>query len=341
MKTAVVILNWNGADMLRRFLPSVVRYSDDGDTAVYVADNGSTDDSVSLLQADFPTVRLVLLDRNYGFAEGYNKALAQVDAEYVVLLNSDVEVTEGWLAPLTGYLDSHAEATACQPTIRSWHQRDKFEYAGAAGGFIDRFGYPFCRGRVMQTVEADTGQYPDTIPVFWATGAALCIRRKDYVEAGGLDARFFAHMEEIDLCWRLQSRGRAIACVPQSVVYHVGAATLKRENPRKTYLNFRNNLLMLFKNLPQGELKTVLRIRSVLDVVAALSFCCKGEFANARSVFRAQRDFRRMRKEYAEVRTQNLQKAVASDIPGRVRFSLLWRYYARQQKTYNQLFKNS
>ena len=247
-------MNWNGCEMLRSFLPSVVRCSDTEGTEIYVADNGSTDASVEMLRQEFPSVHLIILDKNRGFAEGYNLALQQVSAEYVVLLNSDVEVTGHWLAPLVDYMDAHPEVAACQPKIRSWRYKERFEYAGAAGGFIDRYGYPFCRGRIMGVVEEDNGQYDTVVPVFWATGAALFIRLKDYQDAGGLDGRFFAHMEEIDLCWRLRARGRMLVCVPQSTVYHVGGATLKKENPHKTFLNFRNNLVMLYKNLPEEEL---------------------------------------------------------------------------------------
>lgn len=224
--------------MLRSFLPSVLRYSEAEGVEVCVADNGSTDQSVEMLRREFPSVRRILLDGNHGFADGYNLALRQVEAEYVVLLNSDVEVTGQWLQPMAAYLDAHPEVAACQPKIRSWRQKEWFEYAGAAGGFIDRYGYPFCRGRVMGVVEADRGQYDTVLPIFWATGAAMFIRLADYREAGGLDGRFFAHMEEIDLCWRLRARGRGIVCIPQSVVYHVGGATLKKENPHKTFLNF-------------------------------------------------------------------------------------------------------
>ena len=277
-KIAVVILNWNGCEMLRSFLPSVVRYSKTEGAKIYVADNGSTDASVDMLRQEFPDVHLIILKENLGFAEGYNLALQQVSAEYVMLLNSDVEVTEHWLVPLVSYMDAHPEVAACQPKIRSWRQKELFEYAGAAGGFIDRYGYPFCRGRIMSAVEKDNGQYDTVVPVFWATGAALFIRRKDYLDAGGLDGRFFAHMEEIDLCWRLRARGRMLVCVPQSTVYHVGGATLKKENPHKTFLNFRNNLVMLYKNLPQEELGPVMRVRAVLDYVAALSFLLKGSF---------------------------------------------------------------
>ena len=241
-KVAVVILNWNGEEMLRRFLPGVLAHTQ---AEIYVADNASTDKSLELLSVDFPAVKTILLERNYGFAEGYNRALAQIEAEYFVLLNSDVEVKDDWISPMLQYLDTHPEVAACQPKILSWHAPDKFEYAGAAGGYMDAWGYPYCRGRIMNTVETDEGQYDTVAPVFWATGAALMVRSAVYHEVGGLDARFFAHMEEIDFCWRLRSRGYDIVCIPSAVVYHVGGGTLPKENPNKTYLNFRNNLLML------------------------------------------------------------------------------------------------
>ena len=262
IKTAVVILNWNGEAMLRQFLPSVIACSCLEGTEIYVADNASTDASCEVVEKEFPSVRLIRLDKNYGFADGYNYALQKIDAEYAVLLNSDVEVTEGWLQPMVDYLDTHPETVACQPKIRAYRHRNLFEYAGASGGFIDRYGYPFCRGRVFESVEEDKGQYDEVIPVFWATGAALMIRLDVYRNVGGLDGRFFAHMEEIDLCWRLRSRGYQLVCIPSSTVYHVGGATLKKENPRKTFLNFRNNLLMLYKNLPEEELKPGRRIEA-------------------------------------------------------------------------------
>lgn len=336
-KTAVVILNWNGCEMLRSFLPSVVRCSQTEGARVYVADNGSTDASVEMLRREFPSVHLILLGENHGFAEGYNLALRQVDAEYVVLLNSDVEVTGHWLAPLIGYMDAHPEVAACQPKIRSWRQRERFEYAGAAGGFIDRYGYPFCRGRIMSVVEKDNGQYDTVVPLFWATGAALFIRRKDYLDAGGLDGRFFAHMEEIDLCWRLRARGRRLVCVPQSTVYHVGGATLKKENPRKTFLNFRNNLLMLYKNLPQEELAAVMRMRAVLDYVAALNFLLRGQFANMWAVVRARRAFRQLRPSFAAARRENLGKTSVTVIPERTKSSILAQFYLHGKKHFSRL----
>lgn len=336
-KVAVVILNWNGCEMLRSFLPSVVRCSEAEGTEIYVADNGSTDASVEMLRQEFPSVHLIILDKNRGFAEGYNLALQQVSAEYVVLLNSDVEVTGHWLAPLVDYMDAHPEVAACQPKIRSWRYKERFEYAGAAGGFIDRYGYPFCRGRIMGVVEEDNGQYDTVVPVFWATGAALFIRLKDYQDAGGLDGRFFAHMEEIDLCWRLRARGRMLVCVPKSTVYHVGGATLKKENPHKTFLNFRNNLVMLYKNLPEEELGYVMRVRAVLDCVAALSFLLKGQFANMWAVLRARRAFHSLRPLFAADREENLKKTSLPVIPERTKSSILVQFYLHGKKFFSRL----
>ena len=337
-KVSVVILNWNGAEMLRRFLPSVVRYSSGKYVEVCVADNASADESRAVVEKEFPSVRLICLDRNYGFADGYNKALEQVEARYAVLLNSDVEVTEGWLDTLVDYMDAHPDVAACQPKLLSFRDRKRFEYAGAAGGFIDRYGYPFCRGRIFDVVETDEGQYDTPVSVFWATGAALLVRLDIYRSAGGLDGRFFAHMEEIDLCWRLRSRGYSLVCVPASVVYHVGGATLKKENPRKTYLNFRNNLLMLYKNLPEAELDHVLSVRKVLDYLAAVSFLLKGERANFKAVLKARRDFRQMLPSFVADRKENLLKSVTDNIPERFRFSVLWRSKAKGKKTFGRLF---
>ena len=336
-KVSVVILNWNGVGMLQKFLPKVVEYSAKPNIEICVADNASTDDSVSYLEASFPEVRLIRLDKNYGFADGYNKAFQQVEAEYVVLLNSDVEVTPNWLEPLVEYMDAHPEAAACQPKIRAERNKACFEYAGAAGGYIDKFGYPFCRGRIFEVVEEDCGQYDTVAPIFWATGAALFIRLKDYCEAGGLDGRFFAHMEEIDLCWRLRSRGRGIVCIPQSTVYHVGAATLKKENPRKTFLNFRNNLLMLYKNLPEGELKKVLFIRGALDWLAAFVFLLKGDGKNARAVIQARKEFKRIRADFEVSRAENLAKATGRAIPEKVDYSILWKFHIERRRVFFSL----
>lgn len=337
IKTAVVILNWNGEAMLRQFLPSVMSGSNEEGTVVYVADNASTDQSCEVVEKEFPSVRLIRLDQNYGFAEGYNRALAQVEAEYVVLLNSDVEVTRGWLQDMVAYMDTHPEVAACQPKILSYRHRNLFEYAGASGGFMDHYGYPFCRGRVLETVEEDKGQYEKIVPVFWATGAALLIRLEVYRKVGGLDARFFAHMEEIDLCWRLRSRGYQLVCIPSSKVYHVGGATLKKENPRKTFLNFRNNLLMLYKNLPEEELAPVMRVRTLLDYCAALVWLLKGDWANVKAVREARREFHRLRPQFAADRRQNLEKTVLKRIPERYTFSLIWQAKIKGRTTYSAL----
>ena len=335
MKLAVVILNYNGASMLSRFLPSVLKYSPGAE--IVVADNASTDDSVAVLAAGFPSVRLIRLDRNYGFADGYNKALEQVDAEYFLLLNSDVEVTQGWLEPLLSFMESNPDAVACQPKILAYNNKTQFEYAGAAGGFIDRYGYPYCRGRLFDTVEEDNGQYNDVCRVFWATGAAMMVRSDAFRKAGGFDGRFFAHMEEIDLCWRMLARGGEIYVVPQSMVYHVGGATLKKSNPRKTFLNFRNNLLMLYKNLPVGELRGVMRVRALLDYVAALKFLLTGAWGDFKAVLRARREYKRMRGEYRSVREQNLAAVAVPVIKERSAFSLLWQYYLKGRKHFSQL----
>lgn len=334
-QTAVVILNYNGAGMLRRFLPSVIEYSPEA--SIYVADNGSSDESCDVVRNEFPAVKLMVLDHNYGFAEGYNRALAQVDEEYAVLLNSDVEVTRGWLSPMTQFLDSNPEVAACQPKLLSFKQKDFFEYAGAAGGFIDKWGYTFCRGRIFNTVERDSGQYDDTTDVFWATGAALMIRNEVYKNNGGLDGRFFAHMEEIDLCWRLRSRGYRIACIPQSHVYHVGGATLKKENPQKTYLNFRNNLLMIYKNASDCQLKKILLFRKVFDNVAALKFLASGDYAAFKAVRKARRDFKAMRAGYDKARAENMKLAVTTRIPEVLESSILYKYYLGFKHTYSSL----
>ena len=302
-----------------------------------VYDNGSTDGSLALLASNFPTVRTIVFDKNYGFADGYNKAFEQIDAEYAVLLNSDVEVTPGWLIPLVEYIDLHPEVAACQPKLMAWHKKDEFEYAGAMGGFIDKYGYPYCRGRIFDTVERDCGQYDSDVPLLWATGACLMVRLPIYKEVGGLDGRFFAHMEEIDLCWRLRCRGHEIRSVAQSIVYHVGGATLNAGNPRKTFLNFRNNLLMLYKNLPDRELYSVLFVRAILDYLAAAMFFLKGEWGSVKAVFRARREYHRLKSTFRASREENLAKASSMNVPERTRFSILWKYHLKGCKTYNQL----
>ena len=336
-KVAIVILNWNGQKMLWEYLPSVLQYSRD-EATVYVADNASTDDSLKMLREHFPEVRLIELDRNWGFADGYNKALRQIEADYYLLLNSDIEVTHHWLTPMIELLDAHEDIAACQPKLLSIFDKDMFEYAGASGGFLDKYGYPFCRGRVFETVERDNGQYDYQTDILWATGAALMIRSKDYWEAGGLDGRFFAHNEEIDLCWRLRIRGRRIVCLPESYVYHVGGGTLPKSNPMKTYLNFRNNLTMLYKCLPEEELKPVMRWRWVLDYVAAWEMLIlKRNVGDFKAVYKARRAFKRWKRDFAEDRRQIQASRVAKEIPERRTFSLLWQYYVKGRKTFSTL----
>ena len=334
-RIAIVILNWNGRRMLERFLPSVLANSAGAD--VIVADNASEDDSLHWLASRYPAVGRIALDRNYGFAEGYNRALRQVGNELYLLLNSDVEVTPGWLSPLLSYMDAHPECAACQPKLRCEWRRDEFEYAGAAGGFVDAWGYPYCRGRLMATVEKDEGQYDAPMQVMWATGAALLIRRDDYWAAGGLDGRFFAHQEEIDLCWRLRSRARSVACVPQSVVYHLGGGTLPKDNPKKTFLNFRNNLLLLYKNLPERRLRPVMRCRFWLDALASLQFFLTGQWGSCRAVWRARSAFRAMRPDFVEDRRRNLEATVLSPVPEQSAFSLLWQYYVLRRRCWSDL----
>ncbi len=338
MRCSVIILNWNGVDWLRRFLPSVIGHTQVADCEIVVADNGSTDDSVQMLRQSFPEVRLMLFDRNYGFAEGYNKAIEAVDAEYVVLLNSDVEVTDHWLTTLLDFADAHPDAAAFQPKVLSWKSKEAgdrqviFEHAGAAGGYIDVLGYPFCRGRLLSHVEADHGQYDNPVPIFWATGACMLIRTDVYRREGGLDPRYFAHMEEIDLCWRLACRGYELWCVPQSTIYHVGGGALGYENPQKTYLNFRNSLLTLYKNLPLRRLIWLLPCRFLLDMVAAAQMLLSRHPQNSKAVLKARRDYHRLRHTYRQIRRQNLKLAI-HDIPKTIaNRSIIFDYYILRKK---------
>lgn len=337
MKLAIVILNWNGRDMIARFLPTVLKYSKN-EATVIVADNASTDDSLELLASMFPEVRTIVLSENYGFAGGYNRALAIVDAEYYLLLNSDVEVTDGWLAPLLAFMDARPDCAACQPKLLSECNRRSFEYAGASGGFIDKYGYPFCRGRIFDVVESDEGQYDDDMEIFWATGACLMVRSLDFRLVGGFDERFFAHNEEIDLCWRLNLMGRKIYCVPSSRVYHVGGGTLPKSNPMKTFLNFRNNLTMLYKNLDADEFRHVMRVRMVLDYVAAFKILLldrnPGEF---RAILRARRAFRKWLPMFSDSRAEVQGSRVVSRVRTRLGISLLWQYYVRGRRKFSQL----
>lgn len=329
---AVIILNWNGEKLLNEFLPKVTATTPADIADVIVADNGSTDGSTTLLKEKFPTVKLIEFDKNYGFAEGYNKAIEQTGYRYTVLLNSDVATSEGWLRPLYDYMESHPETGACQPKIRSYREPELFEYAGAAGGFIDRNGYPYCRGRMLSTVETDNGQYDSVIPIFWATGAALMVRSELYLKAGGLDRDFFAHMEEIDLCWRILLMGYDIVAVPQGVIYHLGGGSLPASNPRKTYLNFRNNLLLLHKNLPPRSRRRTLLRRRLLDTIAFMKFALTMDWGNAKAILKAHNDFRRMRVKYTSTAERDLLRERDD-----CRLNLLWAYYLRGVRRFSQL----
>lgn len=336
-KVAIVILNWNGKKMMEQYLPNVLLNSREH-AVVYVADNASTDGSVEWLKAHHPDVRVIELEKNWGFAEGYNLALRQVEATYYVLLNSDVEVTHCWLVPLIEFMDSHPEVAACQPKLLSVFNKDSFEYAGASGGYLDRDGYPFCRGRIFDTVEEDNGQYNDASPVMWATGACLMIRADDYHGIGGLDARFFAHNEEIDMCWRLNIAGRKVYCIPDSSVYHVGGGTLPKDNPMKTYLNFRNNLTMLYKNLPEKDLKKTLRRRWFLDYLAAFqTLILNRHWGDFKAIFRARRDFRRWLPDFKADRQRIQAMRQGGEMLERVPFSILWQYHAKRIKVFSKL----
>ena len=336
-KLAIVILNWNGAAMLRQYLPTVMNYSRD-EAVVYVADNASTDDSVSLLREQFPECRLILLDKNWGFADGYNKALAQIDAEYYVLLNSDIEVTQHWLTPMIEFMDQHADVAACQPKLLSVFDKDKFEYAGASGGFMDRFGYPFCRGRLFDVVETDHGQYDDHTDILWATGAALLVRARIYNKVGGLDGRFFAHNEEIDMCWRIRLQGYRICCLPESRIYHVGGGTLPKGNPMKTFLNFRNNLTMLYKCLPDSELGYVMRWRWFLDYLAAWeTLIVNRSLGDFKAIYKARRAFKKWKHDFDDDRKAIQAGRQVQEVPEQRRFSLLWQYYVKGRKHFSDL----
>ena len=334
---AVIILNWNGRKLLETFLPSVVENSDPEVSDIIVADNGSDDDSVAFLEANFPGVSVWKFDRNYGFAEGYNKAVGLAEGyRFVVLLNSDVAVAPKWDSILYRYMLANPDVAAVQPKILSYNEPANFEYAGAAGGFIDRNGYPYCRGRLFGVCEADSGQYDYNMDVFWATGACMMIVRDVYIKAGGLDASFFAHMEEIDLCWRIHLMGYRIVAVPESKIFHLGGGSLPAENPRKTYLNFRNNLLMLHKNLPRKEGRRFLFKRRLLDTLAWGKYMLTFDFGNANAILKAHRDFKRMRKNYSDQPDHNILPDIAG---GKV--NLLTEYYLKGVRKWSGLTNGS
>ncbi|GBU07125.1 glycosyl transferase [Bacteroidales bacterium] len=335
-QVAVVILNWDGQKLLERFLPFLVKYTPSDMADIIIADNASTDDSLLFLEQNYPHLRIIKLDKNYGFAGGYNRALEEIEHPYTVIINSDIEVTEDWLTNGIGYLESHKEVSALQPKILSYRSKHKFEYAGASGGFMDIYGYPYCRGRILSFVEEDRGQYDDACDVLWASGACLFIRTSIYKQVGGFDDFFFAHQEEIDLCWRMVNRGHRIVCLPTSLVYHVGGATLSKESPRKTFLNFRNNLSMIYKNMPAAALNRVLFVRFFLDHLSILVFLLQFQPSNAWAVIRARFAF------YGRIKTLKLQRKenLLLSLPHLSALisqkSLIFAFYLRKVKTFAQ-----
>ncbi|MCK4631360.1 MAG: glycosyltransferase family 2 protein [Bacteroidales bacterium] len=335
-KIAIVILNWNGREFLERFLPGVVRHSSSPGMKIIVADNGSSDDSLEFIRNKFKKIEIIELDKNYGFAGGYNKAFERINSEYYILLNSDVAVSENWIEPIIKKMDDDPVVAAAMPKIISYHDRSKFEYAGAAGGFIDKWGYPFCRGRILNNIEPDNNQYNDSIEIFWASGACLFIKSKIFHDAGGFDDDFFAHMEEIDLCWRIKNLGYKIYCYPCSQIYHIGGGTLPNETPSKLFLNFRNSLWVLLKNLPAKKLYQVLLIRKILDGLAAMKFYLTLDWRKGNAVFKAHlsyyKHFRKMKqkRKSADFNKKNLPSSVYKK-------SILISYFLKKKKTFNEL----
>ncbi|MFN4145635.1 MAG: glycosyltransferase family 2 protein [Runella sp.] len=336
-KVAIVILNYNGRNFLEKFLPSVFKYSTD--FRIYIADNSSKDDSVAWLQKNYPSLSILQLEANYGYAGGYNRALQQINAQYYVLLNSDVEVTAHWLSSMIMFLDNHPQIAACQPKILGYHEPNRFEYAGAAGGYIDWLGYPYCRGRIFDYTEIDQGQYDDAVPIFWASGACLVIRAERFWQVGGFDEDFFAHMEEIDLCWRLHWAGYQIYCQPQSVVYHVGGGTLPASNPFKTYLNYRNSLAMLYKNLPAGQRYWIIFLRLCMDGISSLKFVMANQWANVGAIVKAHFAFyawtwKHLPQKRRKIRQIALQRNITKNFPIASK-SIVWAYFVKKIKTFD------
>ena len=330
----MVILGWNGKKFLEQFLPSVIKNTSTDLCEIIVADNCSTDGSVDFVKENFPAIHIIQNPRNGGYAGGYNDALKQVNAEYYVLLNQDIEVTPNWVEAVITEMDKDKNIAAAQPKLRAFNQRDHFEYAGASGGFVDRFGYSFCRGRIFDTIEKDDGQYDDVKEIFWASGACLFIRSEIYWKAGALDEDFFAHQEEIDLCWRIKNLGYKIICMPRSMVYHVGGGSLPQGNPRKTYLNFRNNLMMMYKNLPASSLVSKMAFRIFLDIVAAFqSLLLKGNLKDFIAVFKAHHSF------YKAIPALNKKRALVVNKSSQhlSPVSIVWQYFVRGKKKYSEI----
>ncbi|MES2544357.1 MAG: glycosyltransferase family 2 protein [Bacteroidota bacterium] len=330
MKIAVVILNWNGHKLLEQFLPSVVQYSPEA--VIYVADNASTDTSVSFIKENFPTVQIIQNQSNFGFAQGYNEALKFINEDYLALVNSDIEVTENWLQPILETFGNESQTAIIQPKILDYKNKEYFEYAGAAGGFIDQYGFPFCRGRIFDTIEKDNGQYEDNREIFWASGACFFIRNSVYKELNGFDADFFAHQEEIDLCWRAFNKNYTVRYNSKSTVYHVGGATLNEGNPKKTFLNFRNSLLMLVKNLPKSSLFSILFLRLCLDGIAGIKFLTQGKFSHCWAIIKAHFHFYHLishnYKKRGEVQIKKYYKLK----------SVVYCYYTKKKRYFANLF---
>jgi GT2 family glycosyltransferase len=337
IKTAIVILNWNGISFLKMFLGNVASKSVSENTEIYVADNGSTDGSCEWIEENYKEVKVIRFDKNHGFAGGYNLALELIDAEYFVLINSDVEVTDGWLLPMISYMDNHPDVASCQPKILSYNNRDFFEYAGAAGGFIDKFGYPFCRGRILNCIEKDEGQYDSPADIFWSTGACMAVRSKAWEKCNGFDSDFFAHMEEIDLCWRFHRAGYRVSFIPQSKVFHFGGGALPYNSPYKTYLNFRNSLYLIYKNLPDRNFSRILFIRKILDGIAAFFFLIKGEFSSVKAVWKAHKDTRKFTSQLRDKR--EVVKALGNNEPSELILnkSIVFEFYIKGHKTFRSL----
>ncbi|MEO8234090.1 MAG: glycosyltransferase family 2 protein [Flavobacterium sp.] len=329
LKIAVVILNWNGQKLLEQFLPSIIQYSQEA--SIYVADNSSTDDSILFVKTNFPTVKIIQNKGNFGFAKGYNEALQEVEEEIYALVNSDIEVTENWLQPILSLFENEAKTSIIQPKILDYKNKEYFEYAGAGGGFIDKFGFPFCRGRIFDTIEKDNGQYNDTTEIFWASGACFFIRKDVFRELNGFDADFFAHQEEIDLCWRAFNKRYIAKYCGQSTVYHVGGATLNTENPKKTFLNFRNSLWMMTKNLPTNKLFPVLFIRLSLDGIAAIRFLTQGKYKHLWAVLESHFYFYIYLFKFickrSEIQSENYYKIK----------SIVYRYFIKKNKYFKHL----
>lgn len=329
MKIAIALLNWNGEKLLERYLPSVVAHSQEAD--IYVIDNASTDQSVAFLQQQYPEIKIITLNENFGYAGGYNKGLEGIDADYFVLLNSDVEVTAGWLTALRDHVQANPECEMAQPKIRADRQRTHFEYAGACGGYIDSFGFPYCRGRIFTEIEPDLGQYDSPATIDWATGACLLIKAETFRQLGGFDSQFFAHMEEIDLAWRYRNTVKKISVIPQSVVYHLGGATLEVSNPQKTFLNFRNSLLMLLKNLPKNKIFGIIFVRLILDGLAGIRFITQGKPLHCWAIVRAHFAFYGL---VGSIWNKRSAKPIANYYH---RKSIVWDFFIRGKKKFSEL----